>query len=112
KGGESDDEELAVAVAEIAEGVSSATKEQVNSGNFRNCFDFVAVAVGRIQKKGYLSAADAKKFTDYHAAKSALVKQWTDPVTMNACARDGTGCEGKSSKPAAKEAAGKKPGKD
>ncbi|KAE9397814.1 hypothetical protein BT96DRAFT_921254 [Gymnopus androsaceus JB14] len=112
KGGESDDVELAVAVAEIAEEVPSATKADVNSGTFRNCFDFVAEAVDKIKKKGYLSAADAKKFTDYHAAHAAAVKQYTDAVTMKACARDGTGCKPKSSKPAAKEAAGKKPGKD
>ena len=61
------------------------------------------MAVGKIQRKGYLSAADAKKFTDYHAAHAAKVKQYTDAKTMNPCARDGSGCnKGKSGKKSGK----------
>lgn len=96
--GESDDMELHVAVTEITEGIKSASQAKIATGDFKNCLDFVSTAVGKLQKKGFLSSADAKKFTDFCAARRAYVKAWTDHVTQQACARGVNGCKSKGGK--------------
>lgn len=105
---EEDAQKLEAEVLSIAGEVDRPNRDKVLSGTFQNCFDFVAVAVGKLHEKGYLSEPDAKKFTDYHAAHAADVKKYTDENTKKLCARNGTGCKGKPSKPAAKKATGKK----
>ena len=62
---------------------------------FTNCFDFTILAMGELQKAGYVDAAGMAPFTQYYNANKDEVRQYTDAGTVAACSLSTRGLNGK-----------------